>query len=182
MNFAEQHFPPAFNAGTRDQRAVETSEQGSHNLFRVHSLNFYLPLRENLLAATRTPRPSLPVRRGKGKWLFLCELRNFLLPYISFFTSSVPFMKIGMGRVRRSRFTISTLHDSPSEREKEKRNFEFGRESIFLPLCVAICFQQMFVDRFFMDKFIHVRIWTRCIFALMKSSWWSKLSRLNETF
>lgn len=121
MNFAEQHFPPAFNAGTRDQRTVETSEQGSHNLFRVHSLNFYLPLRENLLAATRTPRPSLPVRRGKGKWLFLCELRNFLLPYISFFTSSVPFMKIGMDEFedRVSLFRRSMIH-RVRERKREK--------------------------------------------------------------
>lgn len=63
---------------TRDQRMLETSEQGSHNLFRVHSLNFYLLLRENFLAATRTPRASLPVAEEWENGFFFVNYQTFL--------------------------------------------------------------------------------------------------------
>lgn len=65
-------------------------EQGSYNLFRVHSLNFYLLLHRKFLATTQAARASLTTRRvgGKSKWLFLrltrrpstgYYLRNFLI-------------------------------------------------------------------------------------------------------
>lgn len=177
---------------TRDQRMLETSEQGSHNLFRVHSLNFYLLLRENFLAATRTPRASLPVAEEWENGFFFVNYQTFLsLTYPFYFvrllsplqkrdgTSS----KISWSRF--SRFRRATLiRRGGRERENSRvSNSDENQYFFHRVLRMSIVSRVVNVCRQILHglTIIHVRIWIRCIFVLMKSSWWNKLSRLNET-